>query len=115
MGLDSKGDVAPSTILLRLLLARGCEVSFFGWIQHFPVNLCLAATYNFGILAGKDEHSSPVRPSGDFANGDIYICMYVCICIYIYVYICIKKGGYIYMYIIMSNLHCCVAETSTPL
>ena len=90
MGLDSKGDVAPSTILLRLLLVLGCEVSFFGGTQHFPVNICSAATYNFGILAGKDEHSSsPVRLSGDFANGDIYIyaCMYVYVYTYMYIYV----------------------------
>ena len=37
-------------------LERG--VSFFGGIQHFPVDGCSAASCNFGVLAGEDEHMS---------------------------------------------------------
>ena len=38
--------------------ALGCGVSFFGGIQHFPVDGCSAASCNFGVLAGEDEHMS---------------------------------------------------------
>ena len=34
--------------------ALGHEVSFFGWIQHSPVNGCSAVSYNFGVLTGED-------------------------------------------------------------
>ena len=30
----------------------------FGGIQHSPVNDCLAASCNFGVLTGEDEHTS---------------------------------------------------------
>ena len=35
-----------------------CGVSFFGGIQHSPVNDCSATIWDFGVLAGKDEHTS---------------------------------------------------------
>ena len=38
--------------------AFGCRLSFFGGIQHFPVDGCSAASCNFGVLAGEDEHMS---------------------------------------------------------
>ena len=38
--------------------ALGCGVSFFGGIQHSPVDSCPAASCNFGVLAGEDEHTS---------------------------------------------------------
>ena len=38
--------------------ALGCGVSFFGGIQHSPVDGCSAASCSFGILAGEDEHTS---------------------------------------------------------
>ena len=38
--------------------ALGCGVSFFGGIQHFPVDGCSAASFNFGVLAGEDECTS---------------------------------------------------------
>ena len=38
--------------------ARGHGVSFFGGIQHSPVNGCSAANYRFGVLAGEDERMS---------------------------------------------------------
>ena len=31
----------------------GCHISFFGEIQHIPVNGCSAVSSNFGVLAGK--------------------------------------------------------------
>ena len=34
--------------------ALGCGVSFFGGIQHSPVDSCPAASCNFGVLAGED-------------------------------------------------------------
>ena len=38
--------------------ALGHGVSFFGGIQHSPVDGCSAASYNFGVLTGEDEHTS---------------------------------------------------------
>ena len=38
--------------------ALGYGVSFFGGIQHFPLSGCSAASFNFGVLAGGNEHMS---------------------------------------------------------
>ena len=38
--------------------ALSCGASFFGGIQHSPVDGCSAATCNFGVLTGEDEHTS---------------------------------------------------------
>ena len=38
--------------------ALGCGVSFMGGIQYSPVNVCSAASCNFGVLTGKDECTS---------------------------------------------------------
>ena len=38
--------------------ALGCGVSFFGGIQHSPVDGCSAASCNFEVLAGEDERTS---------------------------------------------------------
>ena len=38
--------------------ALGHGVSFFGGIQHSPVNGCSAMCCNFGVLAGEDESRS---------------------------------------------------------
>ena len=35
--------------------ALGRGVSFFGGIQHFPVDGCSAASCNFGVFSGEDE------------------------------------------------------------
>ena len=35
--------------------AFGCGVSFFGGIQHSPVNGCSAMSGNFGVLTGEGE------------------------------------------------------------
>ena len=43
--------------------ALGCGVSFFGGIQHSPVDGCLAASCSFGVLTGEDEHTSFYPPS----------------------------------------------------
>ena len=59
MGFDSKYDFAPPTVLLGLLLCRWMwGISFFGGIQHSPVNGYSAVTCNFGVLIGEDEHMS---------------------------------------------------------
>ena len=57
VGFDSKHDFAPPTIFLGLSFALGHEVSFFGGIQHSPIDGCLAAYCNFAVFAG-DEHTS---------------------------------------------------------
>ena len=38
--------------------ALRCGMSFFGGIQHSPVDGCSAATCNFGVLAREDECTS---------------------------------------------------------
>ena len=38
--------------------ALGHSISFFGGIQHSPVNVCSAASCNFGVLTGEDEHTT---------------------------------------------------------
>ena len=38
--------------------APECGLSFFGGIQHSPVDGCSALSCNFGVLAGKDECTS---------------------------------------------------------
>ena len=55
MGSDSKFNLALSTILLRLLLCLGCGISFFGGIQHSPVNSSSALSCDFGVFSGEDE------------------------------------------------------------
>ena len=43
--------------------ALGCGVSFFGGIQHSPVDDGSAVSCNFGVLLGEDEHTSSTLPS----------------------------------------------------
>ena len=38
--------------------ALGHGVSFFGGIQHSPANGCSAVSFNFGVIAEDDEHTS---------------------------------------------------------
>ena len=38
--------------------ALGCGVSFFGGIQHSPVESCSAVSCNFGLLMGEDGRMS---------------------------------------------------------
>ena len=40
---------------LGFSFALGCEVSFFGGIQHSPVDDCSVVSCNFGVLT-EDEH-----------------------------------------------------------
>ena len=56
MILNAVLPLLPSCWGFSFALGRG--VSFFGGIPHSPVNGCSAASYNFGVLAGKDEHTS---------------------------------------------------------
>ena len=56
MGFDSNHDFAPPTVLLSFALGRG--ISFFGGIQHSPVNGCSTASCNFGVLVWEDERTS---------------------------------------------------------
>ena len=58
MGFDSKHDFAPPTILLGFSFALGHGVSFFGGIQHSPVNGCSVVSCNFSVLPGEDECTS---------------------------------------------------------
>ena len=37
--------------------ALGCGVSFFDGSQHSPIHGCSAASCNFVVLAGRDEHT----------------------------------------------------------
>ena len=46
----------PSCWGFSFALGRG--VSFFGGIQHSPVNACTAESCNSGVLTGEDEHMS---------------------------------------------------------
>ena len=41
-----------------LSFALGHGVSFFGGIQHSPVDGCSAASCSFRVLTGEDEHMS---------------------------------------------------------
>ena len=59
MGFDSKCDFIPPTVFLEPLLlpesfALGLGASFFGGIQHSPIDGCLAVSCNFGDLAGEE-------------------------------------------------------------
>ena len=42
--------------------ALGRGVSFFGEIQHSPVDSCSAASCNFGVLAGEKMSAHPSTP-----------------------------------------------------
>ena len=58
MRFDSKCDFAAPTVLLGLLFCLGCGLSFFGGIQHSPVDDCTGASSDFGVLTGVGEHKS---------------------------------------------------------
>ena len=50
-----------SPLLLSCLgfsFALGRGISFFGGIQHSPVDGCSAASCSFGVLTGEDEHTT---------------------------------------------------------
>ena len=56
MGFDSKHDFALLLSCWGFSFALGHRVSFFGGIQHYPVNGCSATSCNSGVLTGEDEH-----------------------------------------------------------
>ena len=56
IGFDSKSDFAPLLSYWGFFFALGHGVSFFGGIQHSPVDGYSAASCNFGVLAGEDEY-----------------------------------------------------------
>ena len=58
MGFDSKCDFAPLPSCWGFSFALEHGVSFFGGIQHSPVDGCSAESCNFGVLPGEDEHTS---------------------------------------------------------
>ena len=58
IGFDSKRDFAPLLSCWGFSFALGHGVSFFGGIQHSPVDDCSVASCNFGVLTGEDEHMS---------------------------------------------------------
>ena len=57
-------DLILNVILLLLpscwssFFALGLGVSFFGRIQHSPVDGCSAVSWDFGVLTGEDERTS---------------------------------------------------------
>ena len=55
---DTKCDFTPPTILLGFSFALGHGISFFGGIQHSPVDSCSASSCNFGVLAEEEEPMS---------------------------------------------------------
>ena len=57
MEFDSKCDFTPPPSFWDFSFALGRGVSFFGGIQHSPVNDHSAVSWNFGVLA-EDEHTS---------------------------------------------------------
>ena len=57
-GFDSECDFASPTICRGFSFALGRGVSFFGGTRYSPVDGCPAASCNFGVLAGEDEHTS---------------------------------------------------------
>ena len=57
MEFDSKHDLSlPSCWGFSFALEHG--VSFFGGIQHSPIDGCSTASSNFGVLTGEDDHTS---------------------------------------------------------
>ena len=55
MEFDSKCDFTPLTTCWVFSFALGCGISFFGGIQHFPVDDFPVASCNLGVLTGEDE------------------------------------------------------------
>ena len=45
----------PPPFCWGFYFALGCGVSFFGGVQHSPINSCSAASCNLGVLAGEHE------------------------------------------------------------
>ena len=58
MRFDSKHDFAPPTLLLGLLFCPWMWGIFFWWDTAFSCWQCSAASCNFRVLTGEDEHMS---------------------------------------------------------
>ena len=61
MGLQRVGHNWASfnfTIFLGLLLCFRVWGTFFGGIQHSPIDGCSAVRFNFGVLTREDDHTS---------------------------------------------------------
>ena len=97
MGCDTKWGFAPPTVFLGLLSLR-CGMSFFGGVQHSPVNSCSLASCSFGVLAGEDECTS--------IYSSILLSLFLNICTHI-IYTC----AYIHTYTYMST--CCCSLLSS--
>ena len=54
--LNANSPLLPSCC--SFFFALGCVVSFFGGIQHSPVDGCSAVSCNYGVLLGEDDHPS---------------------------------------------------------
>ena len=63
MEFASKHDFTLSTVLLGRFLCPWTWVSFFGGIQHSPVDGCSAASCNFGVLVEKMSGCPSTLPS----------------------------------------------------
>ena len=57
-GFDSKRNFAPPASCWGFSFALWHGASFFGGIQHSPVDGCSAASCSFGVLTGEDERMS---------------------------------------------------------
>ena len=64
-GFDSECDFASPTICRGFSFALGRGVSFFGGIQHSPVDGCSAASCNLGVLEGKMSTRPSTPPDGE--------------------------------------------------
>jgi len=58
MGLDSKHDFAPPTVLLGLLLYLWMWGIFFWWDPTFSCPWLFSSELYFGVLTGEVEHMS---------------------------------------------------------
>ena len=63
MGFDSKRDFIPPTILLGLLLCPWMLLSFFGGIEHSPVNVVQQHVVILEFLQEKMSRCPSTRPS----------------------------------------------------
>ena len=55
MGFDFKHISPLARSCWGFSFALGCGISFFGGIQHSPIDSCSAESFNFGVLTGEDE------------------------------------------------------------
>ena len=67
---DVMYDCTPPTVLLGLLLCPWMQGIVFQWVQHSPVDDCLATSCCFAVLSGEDEH----MPYSAMTQWDSNIC-----------------------------------------